>query len=237
MPFFSSTAYAATAQFRGDIGAMVVDSDPIVKLVLFVLFTFSIFSWGIIIQKWMALSRSRKRGQLILDTLSDSWSMVYLKENVAKAGECPLSNLFHEAQDELKKVSGKAGTFPVSMLANVENRIRSGAAQQTTELTHGLGFLASISNASPFIGLFGTVWGIMDSFREIGMKGSANLATVAPGISEALIATAAGLFVAIPAVLFYNYLTTQVTHASTQMERFQIDFMNWVRRSLSHVGE
>ncbi|HQG32228.1 MAG TPA: MotA/TolQ/ExbB proton channel family protein, partial [Deltaproteobacteria bacterium] len=89
----------------------------------------------------------------------------------------------------------------------------------------------------PFIGLFGTVWGIMDSFREIGLKGSANLATVAPGISEALIATAAGLFVAIPAVLFYNYLTSQVGHAITQMERFQIDFMNWIRRSLSHVGE
>lgn len=72
MPFFSSTAYAATAQFRGEIGAMVVDSDPIVKLVLFLLFTFSIVSWGIIIQKWIVLSRSRKRGQLILDTLSDS---------------------------------------------------------------------------------------------------------------------------------------------------------------------
>ncbi len=123
------------------------------------------------------------------------------------------------------------------MLVNVEERIRSENAGQTSELSHGLGFLASISNSSPFIGLFGTVWGIMDSFREIGLKGSANLATVAPGISEALIATAAGLFVAIPAVLFYNFFTSQLTHAITQMERFQIDFMNRIRRSLAHDGE
>ncbi len=102
------------------------------------------------------------------------------------------------------------------------------------DLSHGLGFLASISNASPFIGLFGTVWGIMDSFREIGLKGSANLATVAPGISEALIATAAGLFVAIPAVLFYNFFTGSISHASAQMDAFQIDFMNWIRRGLLH---
>ena len=125
----------------------------------------------------------------------------------------------------------------MSMLANVENRIRSGNTNETMELSHGLGFLASISNSSPFIGLFGTVWGIMDSFREIGLKGAANRATVGPGISEALIATAAGLFVAIPAALFYNYFTGSINHVATQMERFQIDFMNWVRRGIIHGGE
>jgi biopolymer transport protein TolQ len=237
MPFFSSTAYAASAQFRGDVGAMVVDSDPVVKLVLLVLLLFSVISWGIIIQKWMVLSRARKKGQLILDTLYESFSMVYLNENVNKVGDCPLSKIFREAKDELRKIAGKNNAISGAMLPNVENRIKSQIAQQTSDLNQGLGFLASISNSSPFIGLFGTVWGIMDSFREIGLKGSANLATVAPGISEALIATAAGLFVAIPAVLFYNFYTTQVGHAVTQMERFEIDFMNWVRRGVGHAGE
>jgi len=237
MPFFPSTAYAATTQFRGDIGAMIVDSDPVVKLVLLVLFVFSIFSWGIIVQKWVALSRARKRGQLILDSLSNGSGMVDLLDQVNSAGDCPLGRLFHGAQDELRKITAKSSTIPMSMLANVENRIRSGNTNETMELSHGLGFLASISNSSPFIGLFGTVWGIMDSFREIGLKGSANLAAVAPGISEALIATAAGLFVAIPAALFYNYFTGSINHVATQMERIQIDFMNWVRRGIIHGGE
>ncbi len=237
MPFFTSTAYAATAQFRGDIGAMVVDSDPVVKLVLLVLFIFSIVSWGIIIQKWVVLSRSRKRGQEILEQLSGGSGMNELRSQIDRAGDCALAKLFHGAHAELKKVSIKGQGIPPAMLLNVEERIRSENAGQTSELSHGLGFLASISNSSPFIGLFGTVWGIMDSFREIGLKGSANLATVAPGISEALIATAAGLFVAIPAVLFYNFFTSQLGDATTQMERFQIDFMNRVRRSLAHDGE
>jgi biopolymer transport protein TolQ len=237
MSIFCTDAYAATAQFRGDVGAMVVDSDPIVKMVLFVLLLFSVISWGIIIQKWVVLAKARKKGALILNTLHESWSMVYLNENVSKVGDCPLAKLFNDAKDELKKIAGKGNAVPGNMLPNVENRIRSQIAQQTSDLNQGLGFLASISNSSPFIGLFGTVWGIMDSFREIGLKGSANLATVAPGISEALIATAAGLFVAIPAVLFYNFYTTQVGHAVTQMERFEIDFMNWVRRGLGHAGE
>ncbi|MGC9325040.1 MAG: MotA/TolQ/ExbB proton channel family protein [Desulfomonilia bacterium] len=237
MPYLSATAYAATSQFRGNIGAMIVDSDPVVKLVLLVLFIFSIFSWAIILQKWISLSRARRRGQRILETLSGSGSMVDLLNNVKQAGECPVAQLFHEAQDELNKITAKSPTIPMSMMANVENRISSTSSKQTMGLGHGLGFLASISNASPFIGLFGTVWGIMDSFREIGLRGSANLATVAPGISEALIATAAGLFVAIPAVLFYNYFTGLITHLSAQMEQFQIEFMNWIRRGLLHAGK
>ena len=234
MPFFPSTAYAATTQFRGDIGAMIVDSDPVVKLVLLVLLLFSIFSWGIIIQKWVALSRARKRSEIILEGLSDGADLAGMAERVSEAGDCPLGRLFKGAQEELRKIAAKSTTIPLSLLGNVENRIRSDQTRETSELSHGLGFLASISNSSPFIGLFGTVWGIMDSFREIGLKGSANLATVAPGISEALIATAAGLFVAIPAALFYNYFTGSINHAATQMERFQIDFMNWVRRGLIH---
>ena len=232
MPLMSSTAYAATAQFRGNIGAMIVDAAPVVKLVLLVLFIFSIFSWGIIIEKWVMFARARKRAKAILDVVSKSTSMAKIKDAALKVGDCPVSKMFEEALDEVTKLSGKTGTVNQAMLVNIEARLANAHARQSMDLTYGLGFLASISNASPFIGLFGTVWGIMDSFRHIGLMGSANLATVAPGISEALIATAAGLFVAIPAVLFYNYFTSLIAHASAQMDQFQMDFINWLRRGL-----
>ena len=231
---FTSQAYAATSQFRGDIGAMIIDSDPIVKLVLLILFTFSVVSWALIIQKRAVLARARKRGQLILETLTERASMADIVERVDEVGECPLTSLFQAGRSELNRITQKTTQVPLSMLANVENRISVAGVQEGMRLGGGLGFLASISNASPFIGLFGPVWGIMDSFSEIGLRGSANLATVAPGISEALIATAAGLFVAIPAVLFYNYFTTSLSHVTAQMDQFGIEFMNWIRRGLLH---
>ena len=235
MPGLTSTAYAASAQFRGNIGAMIVDADPVVKLVLLVLLIFSVFSWGIIIQKWLLLSRARTRAHGILETAARAGSMSKLRDAVEKAGECPVAHMFEEGLDEVSRLSGKTGTLNQVMLVNIEARLGNAHARQTMNLSHGLGFLASISNASPFIGLFGTVWGIMDSFRHIGLMGSANLATVAPGISEALIATAAGLFVAIPAVLFYNYFNSLVSVASGQMEQFQVDFINSLRRGMIHA--
>jgi biopolymer transport protein TolQ len=237
MPYLTATAYAATAQFRGNIGAMIVDADPVVKFVMLVLFIFSVFSWGIILQKWIGLSRAHSRAHIILEALTKSSGMVKLIDIVEKAGDCPVARLFREAQDEINKLSGKTGAVGPTMLTNIEARMANVHVRQSMDLSHGLGFLASISNASPFIGLFGTVWGIMDSFREIGLRGSANLATVAPGISQALIATAAGLFVAIPAVLFYNLFTGQITQASAQMDQFQTDFLNYLRRGMLHADK
>jgi len=237
MPLLTSTAYAATAQFRGNIGTMIVDAAPVVKLVLLVLFIFSIFSWGIIIQRWIMFTRARKRSKAILDAVARSSTMTKIKDVIAKAGECPVANMFEEALDEVNKLTGKTGMISQAMIPNIEARLTNAHARQSMELGYGLGFLASISNASPFIGLFGTVWGIMDSFRHIALMGSANLATVAPGISEALIATAAGLFVAIPAVLFYNYFTSLIAHASAQMDQFQMDFINLLRRGMFNADK
>jgi biopolymer transport protein TolQ len=237
MPGLTQAAYAASANFRGNIGAMIVDADPVVKLVMLVLFIFSIFSWGIIIQKWTMLSRARSRAWAVLEAAARAMSMSKLKEAVEKAGECPVAHLFEEGMDEAARLTGKGGAMSQAMLVNIDARLANARARQTMHLSHGLGFLASISNASPFIGLFGTVWGIMDSFRNIALVGSANLATVAPGISEALIATAAGLFVAIPAVLFYNYFTSLVMVTSGQMEQFQVDFVNALRRGMINADK
>lgn len=234
MAFFESTAYAASGKFTGDMGAMIVDADPIVKLVLLILLLFSVLSWAIIIQKWVSLVQARRRARTILEALAKGGSMAKILEQVKASGDSPVARLFVAAQDELTLVTSKGLPVPVAMLDNIEGCIASLGAREQMHLGRGLGFLASISNASPFIGLFGTVWGIMDSFREIGLMGSANLATVAPGISEALVATAAGLFVAIPAVLFFNYFTGVMDQIIGQMDQFRVEFMNWVRRGVLH---
>jgi len=234
MPFFESTAYAASTKFTGDMGAMVIDADPIVKLVLIILVVFSILSWAIIIQKWLTLTRARSQARAILTLLSQGGSLTKILDRVKSTGDSPVARLFYAAQDEFTRITDKGLPVPASMLDNIEGRIVSLSARETMDLSRGLGFLASISNASPFIGLFGTVWGIMDSFREIGLMGSANLSTVAPGISEALVATAAGLFVAIPAVLFFNYFTGIMDYITAQMDQFRIEFMNWSRRGVLH---
>jgi biopolymer transport protein TolQ len=234
MPLVSD-AYAAGARFRGGIGTMIVDADPVVKLVLLLLLIFSIFSWGIIIQKWIVLSMARSRAKDILNAASGAAGISRIRDAAKKSGDCPLTRILEEGMDELAKLTARAGAVGQAMLVNVDARLANASSRQAALLTHGLGFLASISNASPFIGLFGTVWGIMDSFRHIGVMGSANLATVAPGISEALIATAAGLFVAIPATLFYNYFTSMVMAASGQMEQFRVDFVNTLRRGTFHA--
>ncbi|HOJ13023.1 MAG TPA: MotA/TolQ/ExbB proton channel family protein [Deltaproteobacteria bacterium] len=237
MPPFESNAYAAGVQFKGGLATMIVDADPVVKLVLLVLVVFSVFSWGIIIQKWVTLSRARKRAHGILEAAMGASGLAKIKDAATKAGECPLAHVLAEGMDELARLTARAGAISQPMLENVDARLMNASARQVMALSHGLGFLASISNASPFIGLFGTVWGIMDSFRHIGIMGSANLATVAPGISEALVATAAGLFVAIPATLFYNYFTSLVTTSSGQMDQFRVDLVNLLRRGAFHADK
>ncbi len=236
MHLIESTAWASPSQFRGDIGAMIIDADPVVKLVLLVLIIFSVISWGIVVYKWVLFRRSIRGDDAILDSFS-SHSLTEIAKATARFKNAPLSKLFDEAYAELSQITDKTTTIPLAVLNNVENKITDTKLRHGMELFSGLGFLASISNASPFIGLFGTVWGIMDAFRKIGLMGSANLATVAPGISEALIATATGLFVAIPAVLFYNYFVGFHDRINSQMETFQTDFMNLVRRGMVHAGK
>ena len=118
----------------------------------------------------------------------------------------------------------------LATMDNLKRAVRKAEAQELTKLGSALAFLATTGSATPFIGLFGTVWGIMASFHDIGQRGSASLAVVAPGISEALVATAAGLAVAIPAVIFYNYFSNKLTDIDGNMQNFTTDFLNLVER-------
>jgi len=117
-------------------------------------------------------------------------------------------------------------------MENIKRTLRRSVSAELTGLNKAVPFLATTGNTTPFIGLFGTVWGIMNSFRSIGLKGSATLAAVAPGISEALIATAAGLAAAIPAVVAYNYFASKIQVMESEMHNFSADFLNLVEREL-----
>jgi len=230
--FFVTTAWAAneTAQFSGDIMAMIADADGVVKFIMSVLLIFSVWSWALIVQKGVMLSRAKRHGAKVLDGLGRCETLAEISAHVKAAGSGPMRALLDASQAELAKIASRSTKTSTAAVDNVSSRIDYATKREMERLSQGLGFMASAGNASPFIGLFGTVWGIMDSFREIGVMGSANLATVAPGISEALIATAMGLFVAIPAVLFYNRFTVRLEQIDAQLELFKIEFVNWLRR-------
>lgn len=225
------------------ITSTIQHAGPIGLFVLFILTVFSLISWVVVIQKYLLLRTVRLDSEEFLDAF---WSSKHLKEAHTIASEydfSPQAAIFTAGFAELKKInsirsrkeeSGIEETLDmqVATMDNLKRTVRKEMNTKLAELSKNLPFLATTSSATPFIGLFGTVWGIMSSFHEIGQKGSATLATVAPGISEALVATAAGLGVAIPAVIFYNYFSARIDEVGAEAEEFCTDFLNLVERDL-----
>lgn len=215
----------------------ITHSGPLAFLVLLLLVAFSIGSWAIIVVKFMAL-RAAQRGSA--EFLEHFWQSKRLDEIFTRTEQMaasPLAQVFRAGYQELVKVkqreaaAAEKGKVQIGDgVENVERALRRAALAEMTELERLVPLLATVGSTSPFIGLFGTVIGIMKSFGEIGAAGSANLATVAPGISEALIATAAGLLAAIPAVIAFNAFNSRIKVLGSEMESFSSDFMNIVRR-------
>ncbi len=230
-----------------DIVQMIFQAGPMVRVVLLLLLFFSITSWAIIFAKYRTIRRARKESANFLDLF---WNSPGLSEAFAASKRLrysPIARVFRVAFIELKKVnksqsSSASGGDDVTdeaslsqkMVAvdNIKRALRRAVNMELTGLGKALSFLATTGNTTPFIGLFGTVWGIMNAFRGIGLRGSASLAVVAPGISEALIATAAGLAAAIPAVVAYNYFTNKVRVLESEMHIFSADFLNLIERDL-----
>ena len=142
----------------------------------------------------------------------------------------PIAEIFRAGYKEMERARDKGSGGPNPVIAHVHRGLKRAFLSETLRLEKSLTFLATTGNTAPFIGLFGTVWGIMDAFRQIGFKGSTSLATVAPGISESLIATAAGLAAAIPAVVAYNYYLNRIGAITSEMEGFMNEFLNLVER-------
>lgn len=224
--------------FGGDILQMIIHAGLIVKFVLLILFLFSLISWAIIFMKWRLLRKAKEETEYFLELFWESTEFSKLYDECDNLLFSPVAQLFRSGFLELRKIS-KIQADPESkdkdiaiqpMFDNVERTLKRATIDQGSRLERALSFLATTGNTTPFIGLFGTVWGIMESFRGIGLKGSANLAVVAPGISEALIATAAGLAAAIPAVVAFNYFNQKVIVLRAEMDTFASDFLSLVGR-------
>jgi biopolymer transport protein TolQ len=218
--------------------SMFMQAGLVVQLVMVMLLIFSMVSWFIVFRKFLLFRRTRRETAEFLDFFWKSKNLAEAFRSAKETAACPESHIFISGYSELLKLSRHLnrpkGEETLEMrLTNVDNLKRALERAQSVEmerLGRSLPFLATTGSATPFVGLFGTVWGIMNSFHDIGIRGSASLAVVAPGISEALVATAAGLAVAIPAVVFYNYFANQLGDLENNMSRFIADFLNLVER-------
>ena len=230
------------------LGSGVLDliwsSGPVAKFVLAVLLVLSIVSWALIVEKWWQFRRVRRQTLGFLKVFREGRrpSMVY--GAAKKYRESPLAQLYAAAYQEVLGIpelgehvldEADDGMSPDRIEA-ADRAMRRAAGLEVSQLERYLPFLATTASAAPFIGLFGTVWGVMSAFHGIGTQGSASLAVVAPGISEALIATAAGLAAAIPAVIGYNYFVNRVKHWATEMDGFTLDLLNVMCRPLPKLA-
>ncbi len=215
---------------------LVLGAGPVVKLVLLVLVYFSVVSWGIIFYKLLSIQKAMRESQHFLDFFWAKKRFDVISQGIKNYPHSPLAVLFREGYQEMMKSQrrneGEEESFAADMpiTDTVARALRRATTLETHRLEKYLTFLATTGSTAPFIGLFGTVWGIMDSFRGIGQTGSASLAVVAPGISEALVATAIGLVAAIPAVMGYNHFVNKVNVLTGEMDNFSQEFLNIVER-------
>jgi biopolymer transport protein TolQ len=230
--------------FRGSVVDLVLYSGPVVKIVLLILLFFSIICWAIIFSKLRLIRRADKESRAFLRIFWEGKQLPSIFVDSKKLRNSPTAEVFRAGYVELNKLSQvqsnpdnpRKVSDPTNLnielggVDNINRAMRQAATSELTKLERGLGFLATTGSTTPFIGLFGTVWGIMDAFRGIGIRGSATLAVVAPGISEALITTAAGLAAAIPAVVAYNYYINRIKVLSAEMENFSAELLNIIKR-------
>ncbi|NOY13516.1 MAG: protein TolQ [Deltaproteobacteria bacterium] len=217
---------------------LVLQAGPVVKLVLLILLYFSLVSWAIIFYKFTVVQKAIKESERFLDFFWSKKRFDLVGQGVKEFANSPLATLFREGYHEMLQLKKKSvepsdnGDFLTRMDTTeiVGRALRRATTQETHRLEKYLTFLATTGSTAPFIGLFGTVWGIMDAFHGIGKTGSASLAVVAPGISEALIATAIGLAAAIPAVMGYNHFLNKVNVLIGEMDNFSQEFLNIVER-------
>jgi len=243
MPEASAAALATQALQNHSLWSIVMNAGWVVKAVMVLLLLFSVICWGIILTKAITLSRARKQTQLFFDAFRESRKFSMLYAEAKQFTFSPLAHVFKAGYAELNRISRiQAGSQKASAdstqepeyertgMDNITRSLQQAVTAERARLERGVNFLATTGSSAPFIGLFGTVWGIMESFRRIGVEKSASLAVVAPGIAEALIATAAGLAAAIPAVIFYNYFLSRINNISTEMDNFASELINIIER-------
>ncbi len=231
------TAQAEAANQPKGIFEILMDTSGVVLGVLILLAVLSIVSWYIIGYKWFYLRRVQNESLQFLDVFWQSKRLDAIYQSAEEYANAPVSQVFKAGYIELSKLknretpeTGEAMKVHLSGIENVDRSLRRATSTEMTQLESMVPFLATVGSTSPFIGLFGTVWGIMAAFVNIQAEGAAGLDVVAGPIAEALIVTAAGLFAAIPAVVFYNLYVNKIKVLGAEMENFSSDFLNIVKR-------
>jgi biopolymer transport protein TolQ len=232
----------------GDLVRLIADTTPLNQAVLIILVLFSVASWAIILQKFWSFRRAYRDTTRFLDVFRRSSKFSEVQAVCPSLPATPLVGVFQAGYAEMNAQfrgnpaaataeSSNPPSHParpiLKSLDGVDRALIRAATNEVSKLERRMTFLATTAGVTPFIGLFGTVVGIMIAFQRIGATGSTNLAIVAPGISEALIATAAGLFAAIPALVFYNHFTHRVKEFSATMDDFALEFLNIAERNFT----
>jgi biopolymer transport protein TolQ len=221
---------------------MIRNAGLMVQMVLLLLLFFSITSWTIIFIKYRYIKRAYKESAFFTDIFWESRDLAVAFKEAKELPGSPVARIFRIGYLELKRLTESGAVVTdadavtlrgkMNGTENVKRSLTRAINTEITRMTQMIPFLATTGNTTPFIGLFGTVWGIMNSFHGIGLRGSASLAVVAPGISEALVATAAGLAVAIPAVIAFNYFMQKIKVIESELESFSADFLNIIERDI-----
>lgn len=221
---------------------MIVNSGFAAKVVLALLLLFSVFSWGIMIFKLISFRGVAAHNQLFKNIFARNKSLdAIFNASKGMRDNSPLVRVFLAGYTEFESEFRASSTtqpddgydqrFFLSKIDGIARSMERETAQEVTRLERFLFFLATTGSTAPFIGLFGTVWGIMESFRAVGLTGAANIAVVAPGIAEALVATAAGLLTAVPAVIGYNYFNHRAKVFGSEMDNFSLDFLSLIEKN------
>jgi biopolymer transport protein TolQ len=218
---------------------LVLGTGPVVAAVLWILVAFSVACWGIIIYKIVSISRARRESERFISIFWESKNLAAIHTASVGMQHSPVAQVFRAGYQELLQLTrakrqavGAESGFSTD-LGGVQNVTRAMKRQENVELTkleYGITFLATTGSSCPFIGLFGTVWGIMTAFLGLSAAHSSSIQAVAPGIAEALITTAVGLIAAIPAQMFFNYFTARVRVLATEMDNFTAEFLNIAER-------
>ena len=217
---------------------LVRGSGLVVQAILYLLILFSVMSWAIIAQKYRQIRRAKKESEKFIEIFWERRNLSSIHDASRELTASPVAQVFRSGYEELVRVSrskkeSSSGDNLTTELGGVENVSRAmirATSVETTKLEKHCSFLATTASSAPFIGLFGTVWGIMNAFRGLSVTHSSSIQAVAPGIAEALIATAVGLAAAIPALMAYNYFVQQIKVLAVEMDNFAHEFLNIAER-------
>ncbi len=232
---------APTLGQQQSLVSIVFGASPVVQLVLLMLLAFSVGSLGVILFKFRQLGAARRQSERFLEIFWEAKNLAAIHNASVELRQSPVAHVFRSGYQELQRLTRpkKSGTWGDAAAAettdlggidNVERAMRRATTQEVTRLEKALTFLATTASTAPFVGLFGTVWGVMTAFRGLTTAQTSSIQAVAPGIAEALIATAVGLAAAIPAVVAFNHFAREIRVLTADMENFSAEFLNIAER-------